>query len=144
MRIKQRARAVNGKHEWVYGTVVDLEIMNTPIGKKPVTVTVYGTFLNRNGFADWDMPRPMETIKVDPDTVGLYACTVDNTDFYEGDIIQTDDGKKGVIRFGEFTEVTGQTYIGFFIDWNNDNDTLLKSAAYWLKSERVSIVGTEK
>ena len=142
MRIKQRARAVNGKHEWVYGTVVDLEIMNSPIGKK--TVTVYGTFLNRNGFADWDMPRPMETIKVDPDTVGLYACTVDNTDFYEGDIIQTDDGKKGVIRYGEFTEVTGQTYIGFFIDWNNDNDTLLKSAAYWLKSERVSIVGTEK
>ena len=111
MRIKQRARAVNGEHEWVYGTVVDLE-----------------------------------GIKVAPDTVGLYASTVDNTDFYEGDIIQTDDGKKGVIRHGEFTEVTGQTYIGFFIDWNNDNDndTLLKSAAYWLKSERVSIVGTEK
>ena len=142
MRIKQRARAIIGKPEWVYGTVVDLEIMNSPIGNP--STTVYGTFLNRNGFADWNMPRPMESIKVDPDTVGLFACTVNNIDFYEGDIIQNAMGNKGVIRYGDFKEISGQDFIGFFIDWYDDNDTLIKSAAYWLKSQKVSIIGTEK
>ena len=139
--MRQRARPINGSHEWVYGTVVNLEIMRSPCDGSPSGI--YDTVLNRNGFADWNMPRPMESIRVDPNTVGLYACTVNNIDFYEGDIIQNQNGDIGVVRYGEFTETSGQEFIGFFIDWN-DNNTLKKSAAYWFKSKGVSIIGTEK
>ena len=47
-------------------------------------------FIARTGFADWNMPRPVEFIEVDPSTVGQYTGLKDKRGkrTFEGDILR--------------------------------------------------------
>lgn len=50
-------------------------------------------FIARTGFADWNMPRPVEFVEIDPSTVGQYTGkTVKNGKVFDGDIGKSIDG----------------------------------------------------
>ena len=46
-------------------------------------------FIARTGFADWNMPRPVEFVEVDPSTVGQYTGLKDRNGkrVFDGDIV---------------------------------------------------------
>lgn len=63
-------------------------------------------FIARTGFADWNMPRPVEIVEVDPSTVGQYTGLLDKNGkrIFEGDVL-TVDGEVGCfeLKFNENT-----------------------------------------
>lgn len=46
-----------------------------------------------SGFADWNMPRPLNYAKVDPNTVGQFTgvCDKNGKKIFEGDIVKLED-----------------------------------------------------
>ena len=46
-------------------------------------------FIARTGFADWNMPRPVEFLEIDPSTVGQYTGLNDKNGkrIWEGDVV---------------------------------------------------------
>lgn len=65
-------------------------------------------FIARTGFADWNMPRPVELVEVDPSTVCQYTGLKDKNGerIFEGDMIKPFDDEidKMVVEFhyGQF------------------------------------------
>lgn len=56
-----------------------------------------------NSFADWNMPRSLCCIEIDPETLGQFIglYDTDGNRIFEGDIIKSNRGPAYVIEYGE-------------------------------------------
>ena len=95
-------------------------------------------FIARTGFADWNMPRPVEFVEVDPSTIGQYTGLEDKNGkrIFEGDILSFRAGMTHVVRFedGAFILEDSAIPIPFAIKSEiignvHDNPELLKEEA---------------
>lgn len=75
--------------EWAYG---DLIVEEAPLQCLANEREPDKYYIGKSGFADWNMPRPYETVEVIPETVGMWTGKEDiNTvNVYEGDLIKGD------------------------------------------------------
>ena len=109
-------------------------------------------FIERTGFADWNMPRPVEFVEVDPSTIGQYTGLTDHGNrIFEGDIIKADNGKQSsisVVKFGEYYPklffamldicCTGVQHLnanGFYLESTKHEDMIL------FKSRHIEVIG---
>ena len=122
--------ALGGKQicgEWVYGSYHNHEAVTpAPIGGEPFERK---SLIIRDGFSDWNMPKPIEAIPVVPETIGMKydKCDKNGTPIYVGDVIAltTADGENITIEC-KFGTVQRQIYenlveiTGFYFERSND------------------------
>lgn len=116
-----------GKNEhglWVYGSYF-LHINRTPcVMGDLVREEDIEHVIVQDEFSDWNMPRGITAIRVDPETVGEWIGLVDRfgRKIYEGDIVlgfdfTPDDDGYGVVEWGDggFL-VSNRCFCGSFIE----------------------------
>ena len=59
--------------DWVEGYLYEHEPPLVGIVSEKDEPEASKWFIARTGFADWNMPRPVELVEVDPSTVGQYT-----------------------------------------------------------------------
>lgn len=107
--------------EWVYGTyLLHTEIEVCPIipregelEKSPMVPLII-----KSGFADWNMPKPLNAYKVVEETVGQYTGLLDRNGnkMFEGDLVMVVDGDDGWDTPGVIVFENG----AFVVDGSND------------------------
>lgn len=75
--------------EWAEGYLYEHEPALVGIASENDEPEPSKWFIERTGFADWNMPRPVEFVEVDPSTVGQYTGLKDKHGkrIFEGDVV---------------------------------------------------------
>lgn len=116
--------------DWVEGYLYEHEPPLVGIVSEKDEPEASKWFIARTGFADWNMPRPVELVKVDPSTVGQYTGLTDKNgkQIFEGDIVQYHerqfDGKDVPVRDAVIYEEGGFSVRAYFLNnwlWNSIN-----------------------
>lgn len=115
--------------EWVYGYIYEHQPPLVAIAPKDYVPEQSKWYICNTAFADWNMPRQVELVEVDPSTIGQYSGFTDKngTRIFEGDIIKlvTADFEKITITC-EYGTVRRQIYeneveiTGFYFIRSND------------------------
>ena len=124
--------------EWVEGYLYEHEPPLVGIVSENDEPEASKWFITRTGFADWNMPRPVELVEVDPSTVGQYTGLLDKHGkrIFEGDILSIWNDRNDVVVFedGAFimedTEIPMRFAIKFEVIGNvHDNPEFMKEGA---------------
>ena len=115
--------------EWVEGYLYEHEPPLVGIVSENDEPEASKWFITRTGFADWNMPRPVELVEVDPSTVGQYTGLKDKNGkrIFEGDIVKTDKfsepNKQYIIKYDlQFGAFIGQDrYNVYFVTFDGDS-----------------------
>ena len=82
-------------------------------------------------FSDWNMPRGIKVIDIDPKTLGRFTGMYDKKKrrIYEGDIIVDDKGRELVVLWKNYSwkvKAIKNTYFKFadLIEWENDCEVI--------------------
>ena len=117
-------RGKNGHGRWVYGSYfLHLKRTLCVIGDRAEDEDMEHVII-QDGFSDWNMPRDMEAIRVDPETVGEWTGLLDakGKKIFEGDIVlgfdfSPEDDGYGVVEWGDGGFVVSNRCIcGSFIE----------------------------
>lgn len=108
-------RIQNG--EWAFGFLYEHEPpiqCIVPEGYVPEKSTWY---ILKTAFADWNMPRQVEFIEIDPATVGQFTGLTDKNGkrIFEGDVLSV-EGYHGVVKFG-----LHEACNGWYVEYDKDN-----------------------
>lgn len=121
--------------DWVEGYLYEHEPPLVGIVSEKDEPEASKWFIARTGFADWNIPRPVELVEVDPSTVGQYTGLNDKNGnrIFEGDILSIWNDRNDVVVFedGAFimedTEIPMRFAIKFEVIGNvHDNPELLE------------------
>lgn len=102
-KIKFRAKRVDNS-EWVYGFIYELEPPLVCIALDGYKPQKSKWFIARTAFADWSMPRQMESFEVKQETISqlvyVYEQDEQQIEVYTNDIVYTslNRGMIGVVR----------------------------------------------
>ena len=83
--------------EWAEGYLYEHEPALVGIASENDVQEPSKWFIARTGFADWNMPRPVEFVEIDPSTVGQYTGLKDKNGkrIFEGDVCRFREWSKG-------------------------------------------------
>ena len=94
-------------------------------------------FIARTGFADWNMPRPVEFVEIDPSTVGQYTGLKDKNGkrIWEGDVAKVLQGKDKDIAYVGFEN-------GAFMLYPKTGNIYERTLwSYWYNDWDVEVIG---
>lgn len=124
--ILYRAKKLTG--EWVEGNLIKLKTDRVNINYMYYIIPeiTNGSWCKQNFALKFISP----CYEIDHSTICQYTGLTDKNGkkIWENDIVKTNHGYIGIIRFGQY-EIT---HYGFYIEWINGDEALRTDLLYWL------------